>query len=64
MNSDLTADVATTTSARCWIVEPGSANFQTNVATAQRNISKYAPANVTQSLLDLSGKSQASLTLQ
>jgi hypothetical protein len=60
----LTPEVAITTRA-VWLREVSvSVTRQTSVASAHRKISKYAPANVTQSRLDFSGNSQASLTLQ
>src|SRR5438093_1493104 len=60
----LKPEVATTTSAIMLGHVPGSVTRQVRTARAQRNISKYGPAKVTQSRLDFSGKSQASLTLQ
>ena len=64
LNSDLIPEVAITTNARKLIHVPGSTSRQMSVASDQRKTSKKAPAKVTQSLLDLCGKSQASLTLQ
>ena len=64
MNRLLTPEVPITTKAAELSQVPGSITRQITAARAQITSSQQAPAKVTQSRLDFSGNSQASLTLQ